>query len=491
MTAVVTMLSVGIIVPAVVIGSLYLDLTLAAALAWFGSVVVALVVGASLVVRLLRGRLAPIRRWAADDEADPAAAWTALVEIPALIGVRTCSVLVPLNVAVSGPVLVRLAEPSVQGLVGLAYAYGLVGLASAVLATSVLQLGVRTAASDIGARLAPVEQRLAGWWTIRRRLALSTFVAASLNGVASPLLVAGTATTEADYLMSLVGGGLLAGYLVWLLDLGIFQPTVTPVQDLIAGTARVRRGTLGEAVPVSTLDELGDLGAAFNEMQVGLRDRAALQAAFGSYVDPALAQRLIDSGSSVFEGEELEVSVLFADVRGFTSYSEGVTPADAVALLNRLFDVIVPVVHAHGGHANHYLGDGLLAVFGAPQPVERHADAAVAAAIEIQRRVRAAMGVALRIGIGINTGPVIAGTVGGGGRLEFTVIGDTVNVAARVEALTKETGDPILITEATRRALAAPRPRSAKRGEFAVRGKASTLTLHAVNPFPRSARSST
>jgi class 3 adenylate cyclase len=157
--------------------------------------------------------------------------------------------------------------------------------------------------------------------------------------------------------------------------------------------------------------------------------------------------------------------------------------------LNRLFDVIVPALHEHGGHANHYLGDGLLAVFGAPQPMERHADAAVAAAAEIQRRVRAEFGTDLRLGIGINTGPVIAGTVGGGGRHEFTVIGDTVNVAARVEQLTKDTGDAVLLTEATRAALSAPRPRSTRRGEFTVRGKATKLTLHAVNPFPRSTRS--
>ena len=190
----------------------------------------------------------------------------------------------------------------------------------------------------------------------------------------------------------------------------------------------------------------------------------------------------------MFEGEELEVTVMFADVRSFTSYSEGVTPADAVRLLNRLFDVMVPVLHEHDGHANHYLGDGLLAVFGAPEPLERHADRAVAAAVAIQQRVRAEFGKELRLGIGINTGPVIAGTVGGGGRHEFTVIGDTVNAAARVEQLTKDTGDAILITETTRAALSLPRQRSIKRGEFEVRGKAAKVTLHAVNPFPRSTR---
>jgi adenylate cyclase len=271
-------------------------------------------------------------------------------------------------------------------------------------------------------------------------------------------------------------------------DFGLLRPTLRPLEDVAAATARVRRGDVHTPVPVSSLDELGDLAAAFNEMQRGLAERESLQAAFGSYVDPALARRLVESGSAVFEGEELELTVLFVDVRDFTSYAELVTPAGAVEQLNRLFEVVVPVLHEHGGHANHYLGDGLLAVFGAPEPLERHADEAVAAAVAIHRGVRAALGPALRLGIGINSGPVIAGTVGGGGRHEFTVIGDTVNTAARVEQLTKETGDAILMTEATRAALSSPKPRSTKRGAFDLKGKAAAVTVHAVNPFPRSAR---
>jgi class 3 adenylate cyclase len=243
------------------------------------------------------------------------------------------------------------------------------------------------------------------------------------------------------------------------------------------------------AVPVATLDVLGELAAACHALRAGLRDRGALHAAFGSYVDPVLAERLLASGSSVFEGEELDVSVLFLDVRGFTAYSDGVSPGEAVAVLNELFELVVPILQERGGHANHYLGDGLLAVFGAPAPLADHADAAVAAAVDIQRAVRGALGERMRVGIGVNSGPVIAGTVGGGGRHEFTVIGDTVNVAARVEQLTKETGDPILITEATWRALSVPRRRAAKRGAFEVRGKAERVAVRAVDPSPGANRS--
>lgn len=267
-----------------------------------------------------------------------------------------------------------------------------------------------------------------------------------------------------------------------------FAPSLQPIRDLAAGTRRVAAGEYDQPLPVVQDDDLGVLVAMFNRMQVGLQERQSLHAAFGSYVDPALAQRLLESGSSMFEGEETEVSILFADVRDFTSYAEGVAPSAAVERLNALFDVIVPALQEHGGHANHYLGDGLLAVFGAPMALEGHADAAVGAAIEMQRRLQAEFGTDLRLGIGVNTGPVIAGTVGGGGRHEFTVIGDAVNTAARVEQLTKETGDAILITEATRVALSASRLRSTTRGVFDLKGKSARITVHAINPFPRSTR---
>ena len=169
-------------------------------------------------------------------------------------------------------------------------------------------------------------------------------------------------------------------------------------------------------------------------------------------------------------------------MRGFTTYVESATPHDAVARLNKLFEILVPVIQSNGGHANHYLGDGLLAVFGTPSPLDDHADKAVAAAIEIQRQVRVAFEGDLRLGIGINTGLVTAGTIGGGGRLEFTVIGDAVNVASRVERMTKETGDSILITQATAEAMRTRPCRTMSRGDIELRGKTTTVCIHALVP---------
>jgi len=132
--------------------------------------------------------------------------------------------------------------------------------------------------------------------------------------------------------------------------------------------------------------------------------------------------------------------------------------------------------------ANKFLGDGALAVFGAPNDLADHADAAVNSAVLIQRLVAERFSGELRIGIGINTGVVIAGTIGGGGKLEFTLIGDTVNVAARVEQLTKTTGDAILLTQQSTDALT-DRPRDlVDRGSHPLKGKSATTHVFGLNP---------
>lgn len=213
----------------------------------------------------------------------------------------------------------------------------------------------------------------------------------------------------------------------------MFAPSLQPIRDLAAGTARVTAGDYTKRLPVVQDDDLGALAAAFNRMQAGLAERQRLQSAFGAYVDPILAARLLEQSDDVFTGERREVTVMFVDVRDFTPFAEANTAEDAVARLNELFEIVVPAVVDAGGHVNKFLGDGAMAVFGAPNALPNHADAAVSTAAQIQRLVAARFDGDLRIGIGINTGMVIAGTIGAAGHLEFTLIGDTTNVAARVE----------------------------------------------------------
>ena len=261
-----------------------------------------------------------------------------------------------------------------------------------------------------------------------------------------------------------------------------FSPSLRPIRDLAEGTERVAAGDFSQRLPVVQDDDLGALAASFNRMQAGLAERQRLQGAFGTYVDPVLATRLLEQGDDVFIGERREVTVMFVDIRDFTPFAESNSAEDTVARLNALFDIVVPVVVDAGGHVNKFLGDGALAVFGAPNLLVDHADAAVKAAMLIGRLVAERFGGELRIGIGINTGQVIAGTIGGGSKLEFTLIGDTVNVAARVEQLTKTTGDTILLTQQTVDHLPSRPIGLVDRGDHVVKGKAAAVNVFALDP---------
>jgi adenylate cyclase len=174
------------------------------------------------------------------------------------------------------------------------------------------------------------------------------------------------------------------------------------------------------------------------------------------------------------------VTVLFIDIRGFTTYADRSTAREAVAFLNEFFALVVPILTAHGGHANKLLGDGLLGVFGAPSPCPDHADRALVAAEDILASVESQFGERCRIGIGINSGLVLVGTIGGGDLTELGVIGDPVNVAARVQDATRELGEPLLLTEATRLLLERTDIRLEARGTLALKGKSKPVTVHAL-----------
>jgi adenylate cyclase len=259
----------------------------------------------------------------------------------------------------------------------------------------------------------------------------------------------------------------------------VTRSVLQPVDRLLEATEAVKEGELDARVPVTSGDELGQLAGSFNEMMEGLSEREALREAFGAYVDPDVAERVIEEGELI-EGQEREVTVMILDVRDFTAFAQRSSARETVAFLNDLFGIAVPCVIEHGGHANKFLGDGLLAVFGAPERLADHADRAVAAAGEIAAKLTERFGEEIRFGIGVNSGPVVVGSVGGGGRLEFAVIGDPVNVAARVEELTRETGDVVLVTEAARCLLSDGAPELELRGEFALKGVAEPVPIYSL-----------
>lgn len=178
----------------------------------------------------------------------------------------------------------------------------------------------------------------------------------------------------------------------------------------------------------------------------------------GRYFSPEVAAQLLRRGESAAAGESRELSILFSDIRDFTSLSETRTSENVVALLNEYLERMVAVIFEHGGTLDKYMGDGIMAYFGAPVSQGDHAERAVRCALAMQaaletlndeRRRRAEP--ELRMGIGVHTGTVVVGDIGAAQRREYTIIGDAVNVAARIEELTKVHGMPVLVSEETRR----------------------------------------
>ncbi|MBA2764140.1 MAG: HAMP domain-containing protein [Thermoleophilaceae bacterium] len=268
------------------------------------------------------------------------------------------------------------------------------------------------------------------------------------------------------------------------LNLLMSRSILGPIRNLRDATNRLAEGDLTARVAVLSTDETGALAQSFNRMASGLEERERLREAFGAFVDPDVAEHIMREG--VLEGHEVEVSVLFVDIRDFTAFAEQASAREVVARLNDFYERIVPVLMRHGGHANKFIGDGLLGVFGAPAPHPDHADRAVGAAFEIAELVRSHYGEELRVGMGVNSGPVLVGTVGGGGRLDFTVIGDAVNTASRVEEATRQTGDDLLITEATRCLLTKDYGGLDERTDVELKGKTERVRLWAPRPLGES-----
>jgi adenylate cyclase len=279
---------------------------------------------------------------------------------------------------------------------------------------------------------------------VRRRL-----LVAFLLGGAVPMVMIGAAVGQrldapggADRLSEivwfLVAVGIGAGA---LLTLSVRQSIVRPL-GLIRGAAdAVRSGDLGVSVPVESADELGEVAVAFNAMVEGLRERRRVEDLFGRQVGPAVVERLLAEGVSL-GGERRQASILILDLAGFSTLVEETDPESVVERLNAVFDVVVAEVDGRGGLVNKFLGDGVLAVFGVPVPDPEHARHAVEAATAIGAGLDP---LGIDYGIGVSTGTVVAGNVGAEDRFEYTVVGDTVNEAARLEELTRERPARILV----------------------------------------------
>jgi class 3 adenylate cyclase len=247
---------------------------------------------------------------------------------------------------------------------------------------------------------------------------------------------------------------------------------------------RVADDDLAIRLPVTSDDEIGRATSGFNRMVEGLAEREYLRDTFGKYVSESVAAAILgnhDQSGRVAHNTGI-ATLMFTDIEGFTGLSEGVNPTDLASILNTYLGTVVPAIERHGGVVNNFIGDGLFASFNLPLPLTDHAGAAIRAAIEIERalaHVRFAGDVQVRTRIGINTGPVIGLSIGTDKRLDYTLLGDAVNVASRVEQLNKRFGSLILATESTMRAAGDGFP--AKRlGETGVRGHEGDVVVYQI-----------
>ncbi len=274
--------------------------------------------------------------------------------------------------------------------------------------------------------------------------------------------------------------------------IGFVALLVGPIRRLRSGVERLADGDLATRVPPTSRDEVGELTRAFNKMGESLLQKERIQRAFGRYASDYVLNTLLESPEgSELAGAEREVTIVFADIRSFTRLSEGMKAHDVVALLNEIFQLASDRLLARGGTIDKFIGDSVMAYFGAPVPDPDHAVHAVSAAIDIERAVAernqqlGGDGHRVEVGIGIHTGIVVVGTIGSDRRTDFTAVGDAVNVAHRLEKLARP--GEILVSEAVQR-----RVRGAVKlrfeGERQLSGRVEPVHVYSVDPSPPPAR---
>jgi adenylate cyclase len=434
-----------------------------------------------VVARTAYRLLGPVRVWHDAPDGDGAMgrstdAWRALTRLPLrLVGAGSALRALVWSMATIAVICLTADLPLWPSGVALALAATVVLAAGVLIRYLEVELVLRPVVEAVAPALSddvPLDASLSLRWRLLVSVPLVTLVT---GGVVASFST--DATKLGDFGFGMAVALVTSATIALGLSALLVRSVLTPILELQATTEAVMRGQLDRRAAVLAGDEVGRLARSINIGLQGLQERDRLHEALGTYVDPDVADRVLDEGTRL-EGQVRDVTVAFIDIRGFTTFAEQSSASEVFALLNEFYGVIVPVIERYGGHANAFQGDGLLAVFGAPSDLEHHADAALTAAIEIAREVRQHFGQDLQLGIGINSGPVVIGTLGGGGRATFTVIGDAVNTASRVEAITRQTGDVILFTEETRRRLRRDHGTISGRPPAPVRGKRTPVRLH-------------
>lgn len=273
-----------------------------------------------------------------------------------------------------------------------------------------------------------------------------------------------------------------------LLGVFVFSMSITnPIEKLASLIKVVAKGNFSVSARriIQSKDEVGDLAKAFDNMTEGLKERDKVKTLFSKFHGSSIAEDLMNKKIGI-GGSNKEVTVFFSDIRGFTSFSENRSPEEVVGMLNEYFAIMVRIIQQNHGIVDKFIGDAIMAVWGAPKTTPRDAQNAVRACIEMrkaladlnQRRLQKGQPPIL-IGMGIHTGHAISGTIGSDDRMEYTVIGDAVNMTSRIESSTKAFGTDLLISEATARSVDSEFG-LVHAGAAEVKGKSEPLNLYRV-----------
>ena len=258
-----------------------------------------------------------------------------------------------------------------------------------------------------------------------------------------------------------------------------------PIKAIAAAAERVEAEDFDAIQPLgsSRIHELDEAGNAFNDMVRGLRERRLIRDTLGRFVPEKIASSLLAGGGNL-EVQQGEATILFCDIEAFTRLTESIGPVAIVEVLNAFFSRMVEILEHYGGVVTQFQGDAILATFNVPIADEQHADKAVRAARDMLISVAGNEfgGQHLKIRIGVNTGEIVAGAIGAKGRLNYTVHGDAVNLAARLEAMNKEFGSRLLISDSTASRL--DDIGLVRVGQISVRGQSGSLNVYTLADAP-------
>lgn len=290
----------------------------------------------------------------------------------------------------------------------------------------------------------------------------------------------------------------IAVIIIGLVSFAIARNVRQPLTRIINAASAIAGGELDTRIQLDRHDEFGIMSRHFDLMAEGLQEREFIRKTFGRYVSEDVARMLLDRRKSgTVNGEERVTTVLFSDLRGYSTISEQIPPSKVVEMLNQYLEAMNELIDVHHGCVIEFLGDAILAVFGAPYYIADHSEQALRCAIEMRNRLRELNNKWKKSGmscyweqsginelnarIGIHTGPVIAGNLGSSTRMKYTVIGDTVNVASRLESLNKEFDSDICLSRDVYTHL--PRDLTANmsyRGDFQIKGREQSIKIYTL-----------